>query len=381
MEGIKQLSRVHQEAGNRVEILSCDAPDDPWVKASSFPVHAQGPASRGYGYSSQWATWLRKNRARYDIVVVNGLWQYSALGTWRALRGSKVPYVVFPHGMLDPWFKRAYPLKHLKKWLYWPWADYRVLRDAARVLFTCEEERRLARGSFSLYRANETVVKFGTQGPPEVDGEALRRIIAERWPAAEGKRCLLHLGRVHEKKGTDLVLQAFTSFRRGSGNERNSWHLILAGPADHAYGAEMKALATRLGLDGHVTWTGMVAGETKWAAFHGAEALILPSHQENFGIVVAESLACGRPVLISDKVNIWREILRHEAAFVENDDAAGTLRLMERWAALSVDEREAMGRRARECFRAEFHIESAARSVMEVMEEVVAERKGVISGK
>jgi hypothetical protein len=82
-----------------------------------------------------------------------------------ALRGIGQHYFVFPHGMLDPWFKRTYPFKHLKKWLYWPWAEYRVLRDAQAVLFTCEEEKRLARESFWLYRCNERVVTLGIARP------------------------------------------------------------------------------------------------------------------------------------------------------------------------------------------------------------------------
>ena len=76
----------------------------------------------------------------FDAVIINGLWQYHSFGAWRALRGTATPYYVFPHGMLDPWFKRSFPLKHLKKWLYWPWAEYRVLRDARAVIFTCEAE-------------------------------------------------------------------------------------------------------------------------------------------------------------------------------------------------------------------------------------------------
>ena len=86
-------------------------------------------------------SWLRENATRYDAVIVNGIWQYHSYATWLALHRSETPYFVFTHGMLDPWFKRRHPLKHLKKWLYWPWADYRVLRDAQAVIFTCEEER------------------------------------------------------------------------------------------------------------------------------------------------------------------------------------------------------------------------------------------------
>src|SRR4051812_19499062 len=99
-------------------------------------MHAFGARRGRFPFRSQFTPWLRKNHRSYDAVIVNGLWQYSGFGAWRALEPG-FPYFVFTHGMLDPWFKRQYPLKHFKKWLYWPWADYRLLRDAAAVLFTC----------------------------------------------------------------------------------------------------------------------------------------------------------------------------------------------------------------------------------------------------
>ena len=143
--------------------------------------------------------WLRQNRARYDAVIVNGLWQYHSFGAWRALRGTATPYYVFPHGMLDPWFKRAFPLKHLKKSLYWPWADYRVLRDASAVLFTCEAEKLLAPSSFALYRAHPVVTGLGTTPPPpDVDTTAF----FGRYPDLRGKRLLLFMGRLHPKRGS-----------------------------------------------------------------------------------------------------------------------------------------------------------------------------------
>src|SRR5262249_6303466 len=130
--------------------------------------------------------------AAFDAVVVNGLWQYHGFGTRLALRRLDMPYHVFTHGMLDPWFKRAYPLKHLKKWLYWPWAEYRVLRDAAGVLFTSEEERLLARQSFWLYHAKEHVVAYGTSAPPQ-NGDALREAFLATHPQLRGKRIVLFL--------------------------------------------------------------------------------------------------------------------------------------------------------------------------------------------
>jgi len=100
--------------------------------------------------------------------------------------------------MLDPWFKHAYPLKHLKKCLYWAWA----------VLFTSDEERRQARLSFAGYECHEQVVGYGTSSPPG-DCEMLRRRFFGAHPTLEGKRLLLFLSRIHPKKGCDLLLRAF----------------------------------------------------------------------------------------------------------------------------------------------------------------------------
>ena len=364
IEAVKQLAAVNRRAGHEIDVVTLDRPDDLWVKEFPLPCHAMGPAKGSYGFSSRLSVWLRGRRREYDAVVVDGLWQYNAFGVWRALHGTDTPYFVFTHGMLDPWFKRTYPLKHLKKWLYWPWGDYRVLRDARAVFFTCEEERLLARKSFWLYRCHERIVTLGTAGPSG-DPAQQRQAFQEKFPETIGKACLLFLGRVHVKKGTDLLLEAFARFRVERNQSDGRDHLVIAGPDDHAYAQEMKALARRLGIQEHVTWAGMLAGDLKWGAFYQAQAFVLPSHQENFGIAVAEALACGRPVLISNKVNIWREIAEDNAGLIENDDREGALRLLSRWAALSADEKAAMGRSAADCFLRRFHIEASARSLIE----------------
>ena len=359
------MALVNVALGHVVEVASLDDPGDSWVQTTGLKVHALGPGIGGYGYSRRFTPWVRKHRTDYDAVIIDGLWQYHALSVHKALANTSTPYFVFTHGMLDPWFKRAYPLKHLKKWFYWPWADYRVLRDAAAVLFTCEEERLLARQSFWLYRCREHVVNFGTAGPPLSDAQAQRALFVQRWPETAGKRCILHLGRVHIKKGPDLVLKAFAHhLTELTPSEARQRHLIMAGPADHTYGVEMQSLALSLGLRDNVTWTGMITGDLKWGAYYQSEVFLLPSHQENFGIVVAEALACGRPVLISNKINIWREILADQAGIVETDDLPGTERLLRAWNAMTTPERAAMGLRGASCFKQRFHVEQSARSLV-----------------
>ena len=362
MEAVRQAARELELRAHQVEVATLDAPGAHFIKEFPVLVHALGPGRGSYGYTSQWVSWLLKHARDYDALVVNGLWQYHCYGTWRALRALRIPYYVYVHGMLDPWFKQKYPLKHLKKWLYWPWADYRVLRDAQAVLFTCEEERRLARQSFALYRARERVVAFGTSAPP-TDGEALRTRFLGAYPQLRGQRVILFLGRIHEKKGCDMLVRAFAKIARVDPRV----HVVVAGPDHTGRLPGLLALARELGVFERMSWPGMLHGDLKWGAFFTAEAFILPSHQENFGIAVVEALGCGVPVLISNKVNIWREIVAADAGLVDSDDDNGTFRLLQRWLELPGERTLMMARNAAALFQQRFTAGAMAESLLQVI--------------
>ena len=105
-----------------------------------------------------------------------------------------------------------------------------------------------------------------------------------------------------------------------------------------------------------MTWTGLLTGDLKWGAFRAADVFALTSHQENFGIAVAEALACGLPVLMSNQVNIWREIQEDHAGFIDNDDEAGARALLQRWMATDGPARDAMRANASRCFLTRFDV-------------------------
>ena len=365
IEGIKQIAQaaLNLDGVPRIEVASMDDPDAPWVRDFPLEVHALGPVSTlfrklNYYYTPRLVPWLRAHIHEYDAVIVNGLWMYHGFATWRALKKSHVPYFVFTHGMLDPWFKHTYPLKHMKKWLYWPWADYRLLRDAKAVFFTCEEERTLARQSFWLYRCNEKVVGYGT-AVPAGDAESQREAFLGEFPDLRNRRLLLFISRIHPKKGCDLLIEAFS---RVAGQDA-SLHLVMAGPDQTGWKRELAAQSEKLGIANRITWTGMLSGDIKWGAYHTAEVFVLPSHQENFGIVVAEALACGVPTLISNKVNIWREIEAEEAGLVGNDDLAGTISVLQKWLCMTVTEQQKMKQNALGCFKKHFEINAATKAL------------------
>ena len=362
IEGVNQLSAILVSAGHSIEVASLDPPDATFVKQSALRVHPLGPTVYSYGFSSKLIPWLRANRARYDAVVVNGLWQFHSFGAWRALRKSNTPYVLYTHGMLDPWFKRRYPLKHLKKWLYWPWAEYRVLRDAQAVLFTCEQERLLARSSFWLYQCNEVVVGLGTSAPmgnPEFEVQDFFK----RYPELRNKKLVLFMGRIHPKKGCDLLIDAFAKVLA----QHPQWHLVIAGPDQSSWRAILSQRAEQAGLASRIAWTGMISGATKWGALRAAEVFVLPSHQENFGIAVAEALAVGLPILISNKVNIWREIQADGAGIAEEDTLEGTCKLLQSYVDMPEGKIQAMRERARACFEQHFEIRRAAQNLEAVL--------------
>ena len=354
--GTTELLRQIATADAGSEIVTLDATDAAWLGDWPVRVHALGGRA-GYGWSGRLVPWLRERVWEFDGVFVHGLWQWQGAGTWRALRGMKTPYFLMPHGMLDPWFRTAWPLKHLRKALYWRAVEQRVVRDAAAVVFTCEEERRLGRETFRPWSARrEEIVSLGTVAPPG-RAEDLRERFYARFPALRGERVLLFFGRLHEKKGCDLLIEAF---RRVA----PPMQLVLAGPCAHA-GLLASLQGRAAGLA--VTFTGALYGEEKWGALAAAEVFVLPSHQENFGIAVAEALASGTPVLISDKVNIWRELAEDGAGLVEPDDIEGTVRLLQRWL---LADHAAMRAAAQRCFATRFDIRSTVANLAALVQRI-----------
>lgn len=368
IEGARRVGEIWAGQGHRQDMLTLDPPDEPHLSDYPGRIIALGPP-RGraprqrYRYSAAMIPWLRAHAADYDAVIVSGLWRYAARGAGQALIGSPTPYVVFPHGMLDPWFRRTAPLKHLAKQASWWWAEGPLLAGARAVLFTSEEEQRRAQGAFWPYRLRGQVVNYGAA---DIGGDATLQVAAFRTLLPElGERpFLLFLGRLHPKKGCDLLLAAFATIAA----RHPEIDLVIAGPDQIGMASTLRTTAARLGIAARVHLPGMLSGAPKAGALRAAAAFVLPSHQENFGIAVVEALAAGTPVLVSDQVGIWRELLTDRAGLVAPDTRAGTTELLSRFLALPSAEQAAMGRRARASFTTRFHIERAADSLRTTIE-------------
>ncbi len=345
------------------EVVTLDDPDAPFLKELNFTVHPLGPGKGVYAFAPKLRPWLKANAHRFDGVVVNGLWQYVGFAAWRTFAGKK-PYVVFTHGMLDPYFKHRFPLKHLKKWFYWLSAEFWILRGAFRVLFTTDAEERLARQSFWLHQWQGFVVPYGAT--PALDApQAQLDAFYTLCPHLRDRRFLLFLGRIHRKKGCDLLIDAFAQVAALD----PTLDLVMAGPDQQRWSVDLQARAETLGIAARVHWPGMLKGLVKWGAFRASEAFVLPSHQENFGIAVAEAMSCHRPVLLSDKVNIAEEIAADGGGLMETDTLAGTINLLTRWIQLSPEAKALMGQRAFETFTRRYDMRQNATRIIRLFDQ------------
>lgn len=338
------------------EVASCDSPDAPFLADLGCPAHGFARKGPGYSYTPRLLPWLRKHRFRFDGAIVHGLWAYPSLASWRAFAGE-LPYAVFPHGMLDPYFNRVSALRHAKKLAYWFAVERRVLRDAHRVLFTNTVERDLAGQSFPLSQWAPQIFSLGTRPAAAVEPASFFALC----PALRARRFLLFLGRIDPKKGCDHLLAAFHRFSA----EDPGLHLVMAGPDPANWRAELMRSLTPDAAE-RVHWPGMLTGDAKFAALASCEAFILPSHQENFGIAVTEALAYGRPVLLSDKINIAHDIAAEGCGFVETDTVQGTLRLLQRWQAAAPAERDVMSAQALTTFQQRYNMQHNTQQLLEI---------------
>jgi len=361
--------------GHTLEVVCLDDPGSKYLADESFRIHAVGQGRGSWNHHPALLPWLNEHLLEYDAVILNGLWQFQGYALWQVSKNPKAPpYYIFPHGMLDPWFQKlsVRPLKALRNWIFWKTIQHRIVQRAAGLLFTCEEEQRLARLPFRPYHpAKEAVVGLGIPEPPKFQPQ-MTSAFAEKCQGVNGGGYFLFLGRIHPKKGVDLLIKAYAAFQRSGAADGSTKipKLVIAGPdLETAYGQEMQTLARETCPAGSVLWPGMLTGEAKWGALYRAEAFVLTSHQENFGIAVVEALACGKPVLISNQINIWREIEEDRAGVVRDDTVQGAGELFRQWKSLSPEDRATMITATKACYENRFGVTLANQRLLTVVDQ------------
>jgi glycosyltransferase involved in cell wall biosynthesis len=261
-----------------------------------------------FGYSRLLGREIPNAIRESDLAHLHTNWTYPTLRAAWACRRYGIPYVLMPHGMLDP---NSVQRKWLKKWLYVKMLEGPNLRKAAGLFFTHPEEERLARETVAGLPMS-WIVPLAADEPPSSNRTDLSRQFFDEHLELAGNRVVLFLGRLHPKKGLDLLIPAFAEVARRLANVR----LVLIGPGEEQYIRELRILVERLGISKLVSILPPVSGRRKWAALAAASVFALPSYQENFAITAVEAMSVGTPILLSHRVNIWREIENFNAGMI-----------------------------------------------------------------
>jgi glycosyltransferase involved in cell wall biosynthesis len=268
--------------------------------------------SEAFKWSPGLARWLDARVRDFDIVDIHAIFSHSSLAAGRACRDNGVPYVVRPHGALDPWSLARKAFR--KRVLFWLGAR-RLLTGAASVQYTTNEEQQLAEEALS-WLANGVVVPLGVATDP---GEVI--------PQPESPPYVLTLSRLDRKKRLDVVISAFHQVTVAG--QLAHWRLVIAGDGGASYVRELKRLAANGPAASRIQFTGWVDGPVKAAWLRGASVLAAPSAQENFGMSVVEAMAVGVPVIVSTRVNLAPAIASAGAGWLAEPQRGSFARVLE----------------------------------------------------
>lgn len=267
-------------------------PDNPFPREKIHGLPQSFP--RSYTFSPALRKWIGQHLHRFDGVILHGMWLYPNWAFLQACRQARIPYVCFPHGMLEPWALYGQGLyKAVKKTLYWMLRERSIFKHAAAVFFTTERERKLAQETFVLPPSSFIVVPYGVDS---AEVQAAQPANPELNIPTD-RKVALFLGRVHPKKNVDFLLEAWAKSSLDP-----KWLLIVAGSAEPAYQRTLDRLTARYRMQDQVRFVGPVAGADKSYLLGRASWFLLPSKQENFGISVLEAINARCPVAISDQV-------------------------------------------------------------------------------
>ncbi|MGE3776051.1 MAG: glycosyltransferase [Pirellulaceae bacterium] len=305
-------------------------------------------------YSRGLERWLRSNVTRYDLLHVHSHWNFPASIACRVSRQHDVPYICRPCGMFSDY---TWNKGRARRWLYWWFIERQNVAGAAAFHATSDGEK-------------AEIGRLGVTAPIEVIPLG---VSADAWSCPFDGQWLrnqcpgVFLSRLHPKKGlADVLLPAFAALRCDA-------HLAIAGgPDDHEpeYANLVVQTIARLGLAGRVHMLGEVRIEDRWRAYDGADLFVLPSHAENFGIVVIEAMARGKPVLVTDGVQSADHVRQASGGEVVPCDVTSLANALERWLT-DPDRVISSGGSAREYARATFSWQSAGRRIVGLYSRIV----------
>ena len=336
--------------GFNVDILTNDPINSNYLKVNKkVKIINLGPAIGNFGFNLKQIIWLYKNKNNYDKFILHGLWDFKNILARLFLQKK---YFVFTHGQLDPYFSKEY-LKMLKKKIYWFLFEKRNLLKANSLLLTSENEKKSLSNTFvNTNGIKKTVVNYGITFP-KYDSKKGLILFKKKFKKIENKPFLIYLGRFHKKKGCEILLKAAEKIIR---NNKNIYFL-LAGP-NNTYKDVLKKIACKLLINNKIIWSDAISGNLKWATLKKSQGMVLPSHGENFGVSLIEALLMKKPVITTNKVNIYNKIKIFKAGVITKNNVNSFAAGINKYLTLSNNQKKKMKQQAYKCYRCYFNLQN-----------------------
>ncbi|BDQ01735.1 glycosyltransferase [Ignavibacterium sp.] len=292
-----------------------------------------------------------------DIFHGNGLWQYPVHKMASIARTINRPYVISPHGMLEPWaLNKSKFKKRLSLFIY----QYKDIANATCIHATSKMEA-------------ENIRKLGFSNPIAVipNGLNLSEFPVKEQTRKKEIRTILFLSRIHPIKGVELLIKAWSEIEKSL---RRCWQIEIVGNGDEKYINELRKIILRNNFIDEIKILNPKFGKEKITAYHNADLFVLPTYSENFGMVVAEALACAVPV-ITTKGAPWEELITHNAGWWIDIGAKPLAKALTEAMQLSDGERKQIGLNGRKLIEKNYLIESVAQKMIQLYEWILYKKE------
>ena len=340
--------------GFKVDILTSDPVYSNFFKSRNIKIINKGPALGNYSFNFSLFFWLLKNKKNYDHFIIHGIWEFNTLLARLLLKNK---YFVFTHGQLDPYFMSE-KLKKFKKQIYWFFVEKQNLLCSKSLLLTSENEKNLLKNTFVDTKGiKKKIIGYGII-KPSYNKIAAKKDFYKKFPKLKGKKFLLYLGRFHEKKGCEILLKALKKLS----DENIKFNILIAGP-DNDYKKKLIELSKNYNLTKQIHWSGMLLKNLKWGAISLSKAMVLASHGENFGVSIVESLSCSKPVLTTNKVNIYKKIIKYKSGYISKDNVNSFFSILKKFHNLNKKQLIKLSKNSLKCFNDNFNLETNKKSL------------------
>ena len=332
--------------GFKVDIVTHDNKESQFVKIKNTTIHNMGPSLLGdYNLNFKFTKWLIQNRSKYDLFIVHGLWQFNTLAARLFL---KKKYYVFVHGQLDPSYKKFF-FNKIKKFIYWNLIEKKNLKDSKFILLTNKKEKDLLNDTYVNTKGlKKKVVDYGIL-EPKYDTSKVKKIFYKKFKSLKDKDFYIYLGRFHNKKGCEIIMNAVKYFSL----RKKPINVLMCG-SNNIYKKYLQKISKDLNIEKNIIWSNFLKNDIKLGALLSSKAMLLPSYGENFGVALVEAMACGIPVLTTNKVNIYNYIIENNAGYISSPNNVNFIKIINKFENLKKSNITQLKKNAYRCFKNNF---------------------------